>query len=129
MAGPKGVGAPASFEEGANGIVQAITATMTAADAGPHLPFLQSMLQAVVGQIHIGKSPAPGGAPGGQPSPGAPPAGGGTNLGQLQGRPPSPPTAGPGAPSSTSSTGISADDLRRVMAQQGGGGEPDLDEG
>ena len=121
MASSKGAPAPSSFAEGANGIVMAITATMTAPDAGPHLPLLESLLKAVVGQIQG----AQGGAPQ-QPKP--PMQGGGMNLNQLQGQPPSPPTAGPGGPGSAggppsgmSPSGASADDIRRMMAQQGAG--------
>ena len=118
MAGAtKGTAAPASFAEGANGIVMAITAAMTAPDAAPHLPLLEQLLKAVVGTIQGGAKP-PGGAP---------QQGGGMNLGQLQGGPQMPPSAGPGAPQSAATTGgaagspsgISADDMRRAMAAQG----------
>lgn len=109
--------APTSFEEAAHGILLALSSAMTAPDAGPHLQFLTEMQQAVVGQVHMGKG-GPG-AQGGQP-PGM--AGGGSSLGQLQGRPASPPTAGPGAPGMSSSTGASADDLRKLMAGSGDGG-------
>jgi hypothetical protein len=119
VAATKGTPAPASFAEGANGIVMAITAAMTAPDSGPHLPLLEQMLKAMVGTIQ-------GGA-GAQQQPKPPMGGGGTNLGQLQGQPGMPPSAGPGAPQSPATTGgamgspsgVSADDMRRAMAAQG----------
>lgn len=122
-ANPKST-APASFEEGANMIVQAISTTMMAPDAGPHLQLLEQLLKAVVGQTQAAKNPGGAGA---KP---AGPTGGGMGLGQMMGKPPSPPTAGPGGPPSpSSSTGVSADDLRRVMATQGAGsGDDDGDD-
>ena len=121
--------APASFAEGMNGVVQAITATMTAPDAAPHLALLQQLLQASVGSLHAG-GPKPGGAqapagqggpPGGAPPggpPGPPMGGGGTNIQQLMGQGGQPPSAGPGGGPSPS--GMSADDMRRAMAASAG---------
>jgi hypothetical protein len=95
-----------------NGIVQAISATMTAPDAGPHLKFLQGLLQATVGQLQQGNAPKPQGQPGQPPGPG------GTNINQLMGGQPQPPSAGPqGGPTQT---GASADDIRRMVGANAG---------
>ena len=123
MAAPtsKGNQGPSSVEEGMNGVIHAITATMTAPDAAPHLPFLQQLMQASVGQLQKIRQPAaaPGGRPGGPPGgpPGMPP-GGGMNLGALQGAPPGGPSAGAGGGPSPS--GASAEDIRRMMGAQAG---------
>jgi hypothetical protein len=103
----RGSGAPSTIAEGLNGIASSITAAMTAPDAAPYLQLLQGLQQAVVGAIH-----------GGQKGPPRPQQqqGGGMNIGQLQGGAPQGPSAGPtGGPSQS---GISADDLRRMTAQQ-----------
>lgn len=121
MAGTKGSGAPASIAEGMNGIVQAISAAMTAPDAGPHLPVLEQMLKAAVGSIQKQNAPQggapPGGPPGGPPPggpPGAPPGG----INGLMGGPPQGPSAGPqGGPSPS---GASADDIRRMIGASAG---------
>jgi hypothetical protein len=123
MASTKGSGAPSSFAEGMNGIVTAISATMTAPDAGPHLPLLEQLLKAAVGQIQKAQNPQPQpGAPppGGPPgAPGGMPPGGGTNIGQLMGGGgPSGPSAGVGGGPSPS--GASADDIRRMVASGAG---------
>lgn len=117
----KGNAAPSGVSEGLNGIVQAISATLTAPDAGPHIPFLTDMLKAVVGQIQKGNQPppkpgGPGGAPG-APGAGGPP-GGGASLGQLQGQPPQP--TGPGGAGGPSPSGVSQEDLRRMVGAQAG---------
>jgi hypothetical protein len=109
-----------------NGVVAAISATMTAPDSGPHLALLQQLLQAAVGQLQKVQNPGPppgaGGPPGGMPPGGAPPGGmppgGGTNIGQLMGGAPSGPSAGVGGGPSPS--GISADDMRRMVASNAG---------
>lgn len=109
--------------EGLAGIAHAITATMTAPDAGPHLQLLEALNKAVIGAIQgppAGKTGAPGqAAPGGQPG-GAPGGmGGGTNIQQLMGGGgPQPPSAGAGG--GPSPTGMSADDLRRGQAAMAG---------
>lgn len=116
MPSTRGSAAPTSVAEGLNGIATAISATMTAPDAGPYLQVLTEMQKIVLGTIHGGQKGPPQAQQ--QQRPMGPP-GGGTNLAQLGGAPPSGPSAGPGAgPGPTSSTGISADDLRRMMGQQ-----------
>lgn len=121
MPSNKGSAAPSSVTEGIQGIASAVNAAMMAPDAGPYLKFLDGLLKATLGAIHGGqKGPpqpgGPGGAPGGQPGM---PQGGGMNLNQLQGQPPSAPSAGPDqGPGASSSTGMSADDMRRAAASQ-----------
>jgi hypothetical protein len=123
----KGSQAPSSVAEGMNGIVSAIAATLTAPDAGPHIAFLQQLLQAAVGQIQKANQPQgqggppggapPGGPPGaGGPPGGGPPQGGGTNIGQLMGGGGGPP-AGPSGPSQS---GASSEDIRRMVGAQAG---------
>ncbi len=112
MAGSRGSAAPSTVAEGLNGIAQAINATMMAPDAAPYLQLLEGLQKAVIGAVHGGQKgpPQPGGQQGGQPQ------GGGMNLNQLGGQPPSPPSAGPtGGPSQS---GASADDIRRLAGQQ-----------
>jgi hypothetical protein len=128
MAGGKGSQAPATAAEGLNGIVQAISATMTAPDSGPHLPLLEQLLKATVGAIQGGgkaggaKPPGPPGAPpGGPPGAGGPPGmppGGGTNINQLMGQGPAGPSAG--ADGGASQSGASAEDVRRMIGAQAG---------
>ena len=93
---------------------------MMAPDAAPYLQVLEGLQKAVLGVIHGGQKGPP--KPGGQPPQGGPPGqpqGGGTNLNQLMGGQPSPPSAGPDqGPAASSSTGISADDMRRAAASQ-----------
>lgn len=117
MPSNRGSSAPSSISEGLNGIVSAITAAMTAPDAGPYLQLLDGLQKAVIGAVHGGqkgppqaqqKPPNPGGA--------GMPQGGGTNLNQLQGQPPAGPSAG--AEGGPSQSGASADDIRRMAAQQ-----------
>ena len=126
MADKKGAGAPTSFAEGMQGVLAAITATMTAPDAQPHVPLLMDLQKAILGAVHSsGAKPGgpagapPGGAPPGGAPPGgapAPPGGGGMNLGKLMGSGGGGPSAGPeGGPSST---GASADDIRRMVGAQ-----------
>lgn len=130
MAAPaKGSGAPSSVAEGLHNIAMAISSTMTAPDAGPHLQLLEALQKAVVGAIQ-GPPPGQGGKPGGPPGAGGPPpggmAGGGTNIQQLMGGGaggPQPPSAGPtppGASGGPSPSGMSADDLRRAQAAMAG---------
>ncbi|HVA84904.1 MAG TPA: hypothetical protein VNF73_01170, partial [Candidatus Saccharimonadales bacterium] len=97
-----------------NAVIAAVSATMTAPDAAPHLPFLQQMLQASVGQLHkirsAGQPPGPGAPPAAAGAPGAPgpmPTGGGMNLQQLMGAGPSAPSAGLGG-AGPSPSGMSA---------------------
>jgi len=112
----RGSSAPSSISEGLNGIVSAITAAMTAPDAGPYLQLLDGLQKAVIGAVHGGqkgppqaqKPPNPGGA--------GMPQGGGTNLNQLQGQAPAGPSAG--AAGGPSQSGASADVIRRMAAQQ-----------
>jgi len=86
-----------------------------APDAGPYLQLLDGLQKAVVGAVHGGQKGPP--QPGGPGAQNQRPMGGGTNLNQLGGQPAQPPSAGPaGGPSQS---GISADDLRRMTAQQG----------
>lgn len=89
---------------------------MMAPDAAPYLKFLEGLQKATLGAIHGGKQGPP--QAGGPPNPGGAggaPMGGGTNLGQLQGQPPSGPSAG--AAGGPSSSGMSADDMRRLTQQ------------
>lgn len=119
MADKKGGGAPTSFAEGMQGILGAITATMTAPDAQPHVPLLMDMQKAVLGALHSsGQKPgAPAGGPPAPPPGGAPPPGpGGMNLGKLQGQGGGPP--GPGGAGGPSPSGASADDIRRMVGAQ-----------
>ena len=108
MAGSRGSGAPSNIGEGLNAIAGAITAAMTAPDAAPYLQLLQGLQQAVVGAIHGGQKGPPRAQQG--------PQGGGMNLNQLGGQGPSGPSAGPAG--GMSQSGASADDLRRMAAQQ-----------
>lgn len=110
-----------------NAVAMAITACMTAPDAGPHLPLLQQLQQAVIGELQGGGKSQPGAKPAGPPGapPGGAPAPGGVGgINGLMGQPPSGPAgAGGGQPmpgGGPSQSGISADDLRRAMAQQQG---------
>lgn len=123
---PKGSSAPVSFAEGANAILMAISATMLAPDAGPHLQLLDALQKAIVGATHKGNAPPgsqPGQPPGGPPgmAQGGAPQGGGMSLGSIMGQGgqggaaganPTPGMTGGGP----SSTGASADDMRRMMA-------------
>ena len=86
MADKKGGGAPSSFAEGMQGILAAITATMTAPDAAAHVPLLMDMQKAILGALHS----TGGGKPGGAPAPGGAPPGGPPGAG-------GPPPPGPGA--------------------------------
>lgn len=119
MPANKGSAAPSSISEGLQGIAAAVNAAMMSPDAGPYLKFLEGLQKATLGAIHGGqKGPPQPGGPGGAPG-GMPPQGGGMNLNQLQGQPPSAPSAGPDqGPAASSSTGMSADDMRRQAAQQ-----------
>jgi hypothetical protein len=110
----RGGQAPATIGEGLNAISAAITQAMMAPDAGPYLQLLDGLQKAVVGAVHGGQKGPP--QPGGPGQQGARHSGGGMNLGQLQGQAPSPPSGPEGGPSQS---GISADDLRRMTAQQG----------
>lgn len=111
MPSTRGSGAPSTIAEGLNAIAGSITAAMTAPDAAPYLQLLQGLQQAVVGAIHGGQKGPPQAQGGNQV-----PQGGGMNLNQLGGAPPSGPSAGPtGGPSQS---GASSDDVRRMMAQQ-----------
>src|ERR1700678_2647684 len=115
MPANKGSAAPSSISEGLQGIAAAVNAAMMAPDAAPFLKFLEGLQKATLGAIHGGqKGPPQPQAPGGQPGM---PQGGGMNLNQLQGQPPSGPSAGPDqGPAASSSTGMSADDMRRASA-------------
>jgi hypothetical protein len=118
-----GKSAPTSVAEALNTIAMNISAAMTCSDAGPHMAFLDSMQKAVIGQIHKGAGGPQGGPPQGQP-PAGPPGlqGGGTNIGQIMGGGAQPPATA-GGPPTGSPSGVSADDMRRVMAQQSAGSE------
>jgi hypothetical protein len=123
MAAKGGNQAPASVAEGLNGVVSAISACLTAPDAGPHIAFLQQLLQATVGQIQKGNQPQggqkpPGGPPGAGGPPGGPPPGGGTNINQLMGGGASGGSAGSGGGPSPS--GVSSEDMRRMVGAQAG---------
>lgn len=123
MPSNKGSNAPSSISEGLQGIAAAVNAAMMAPDAAPFLKFLEGLQKATLGAIHGGRQGPQQGQPGQgqsqQAQPGQPPAGGGTNLGQLMGGAPSGPSAGPAqGPATTSPSGISADDLRRSQAAQ-----------
>lgn len=121
----KGSAAPSSVQEGLAGIAHAITATMTAPDAGPHLQLLEQLQKAVVGAIQ-GPPPGKAGPPAGGPPgaagapPGGPPgmAGGGTNIQQLMGGAQGGPSAG--AAGGPTQSGMSSDDLRRAQAAMAG---------
>lgn len=126
---PASKSAPANVMEGFRNIATAVQEAMTAPDAGQHMPLLEQMFKATIGQIQKLSNPAAGQAAGGGAPPGAagppgaggPPGmgGGGTNLQQLMGGGAQPPSAGPsGGPSSS---GASADDLRRILATTGAG--------
>lgn len=112
-----GKAGPASIDEGLTLIVNAIASALTAPDAaGQQGQALMQLLQATLG---IKKMGAGGGQ---QQQGGAPPqgmSGGGMNLGQLQGAPPSGPSAGAGGGPSPS--GMGGDDMRRMMAQSAAG--------
>ena len=117
MADKKGGGAPTSFAEGMQGILGAITATMTAPDAQPHVPLLMDMQKAVLGALHSsGQKPGAGGPPAPPPGGAPPPGPGGMNLGKLQGQGGGPP--GPGGAGGPSPSGASADDIRRMVGAQ-----------
>ncbi len=125
MAGKGGSQAPASVAEGLNGVVQAISACLTAPDAGPHIAFLQQLLQATVGQIQKGNQPQggqkpPGAPPGGPPGAGGPPGptGGGTNINQLMGG--GAPSGSAGSGGGPTSSGVSSEDMRRMVGAQAG---------
>lgn len=127
MAGAAQAKGPSSVDEGLNNVLQALTAAMTAPDAMDpknHDP-LMKLFQATLGaKAQIAGKGAGGGQPGGAPPGGAPPGGapggmmqgGGTNLRQLGGGAPMPPSAGMGG--GPSSTGMSAEDLRDAVAAQ-----------
>lgn len=124
----KGASGYSSFAEGQAAIIQAISLTFLAPDAQPHWPLLEQIQKAVTAagiQKPQGGQKPPGGPPGappgagGPPPGGAPPGGGGPmNLASLQGQ-------GGGGPSAAASggpspSGISSDDLRRMMADDQG---------
>jgi hypothetical protein len=112
MPSNRGSSAPSNVAEGLNGIAAAVNAAMLTADAGPYLQLLDQLQKIVIGAVHGGQK----GPPKAQGGPPGPPQGGGTNLNQLGGQPPSGPSAGPVGPPSQS--GASADDMRRMAAQQ-----------
>jgi hypothetical protein len=111
MPSSRGSAAPSSIAEGLNGIAAAINAAMLAPDAAPYLQLLDGLQKAVVGAVHGGQK----GPPQARPQGGAA-QGGGMNINQLGGAPPSGPSAGAEGPMSQS--GASADDVRRMAAQQ-----------
>lgn len=118
MAQTKGAGAPSSVAEGLQGIAVAVNAAMMAPDAGTHMQLLDTLQKIVLGALHgPGKGGAQPGA-GGRPGMGGPMGGAPGGINQLQGAPPSGPSAGmAGGPTPS---GASADDVRRYSAQAAG---------
>ena len=119
---PTSKSAPANVADAMRNIAQAVQEAMTAPDAGPHLPFLEQLFKATIGQIQKGNNPQAQQGPQqpGAPGAGGPPGmgGGGTNIQQLMGGAQQPPAAGMGG---ASASGASADDIRRMMAVTGTG--------